>query len=149
MTQAEFDRLPTSAVLDRFDAGSRQTLGLFDLLLDGKPVFNCKTLELPWLNNANGISCIPEGFYEVVKRKSPAHGLCFHVKSIGKDQVEGREWILIHAGNYYTEIKGCILVGRLHTDINKDGLKDVSDSKATLKALLKVAPDKFIMQVMS
>lgn len=149
MTQAEFDQLPTSAVIDRFDLGSKQALGLFDLLVDGEPVFNCKTLELPWLNNKNKVSCIPEGFYEVVKRKSPAHGLCFHVKSIGKDQVEGREWILIHSGNYYTQILGCILVGRLHTDINKDGLKDVTSSKDTLQELLNVAPDQFIMQIMS
>ena len=40
---------------------SRSTIG--DMSIDGVPY--CKTLELPWRDNANNISCIPEGAYKV------------------------------------------------------------------------------------
>ena len=39
------------------------------LMLDG--VVLCHTIELPWRDNATGISCIPEGRYQLVKRYSP------------------------------------------------------------------------------
>lgn len=149
MTQEQFDQLATSCVIDRFDLGKKQTLGLLDLLVNGDPVFNCKTLELPWKDNALRISCIPEGFYLVEKHNSPTFGKCFIVKSIGKDQVEGRTWILIHPANFHTDLLGCIGVGRHHTDINGDGLRDVTHSKATLKEFLALAPDSFYLQIMN
>lgn len=147
MNQEQFDALDTSMVIERTDHHSKQTLGLLDFMLEGKAAFNCRTLELPWLNNQRRVSCIPIGFYEVIKRQSTKYGECFLIRSIGEDQVEGRDWILIHPGNYYTQILGCVLVGKRHIDINKDGLKDVTESKATMRKLLEVTPDKFYLQV--
>jgi len=35
----------------------------------------CKSLELPWRENATGISCIPAGHYTAKRRFSPEHRL--------------------------------------------------------------------------
>lgn len=105
-----------------------------------KPIFTCKTLELPWRDNQRMVSCIPEGEYMVHKRAG--HALRkythFHIQD-----VPNRTWILIHSGNYVWHVQGCVLVGDAHKDINKDGLKDVTNSKATLAILVDLLPDKF------
>lgn len=113
--------------------------------------FVCKTLELPWKGNQKDVSCIPEGFYDVVPRTSPKYGNHLHVTG-----VEGRSLILIHHGNYAgsmnpktgkPDIRGCILVGKAHVDLNGDGIKDVTSSKDTMKALMQVAPNGFVLEV--
>lgn len=126
------------ATIHRRDFESRQTLGEFCLEANGKTVFQCKTLELPWLNNQVQKSCIPAGKYQVVTRFSPKFKNHFHLLD-----VPGRTWILIHAGNYYTDILGCILVGETHTEINGDGFRDVTNSRETLRKLLQLAPEGF------
>lgn len=109
---------------------------------DGAIVYDCKTLELPDLNNAKRISCIPKGIYNVVKRNSPKYGNHFHVQN-----VPDRDMILIHSGNYFTHTLGCILVGKTHADINKDGYRDVTGSKQTLEELNKILPDEFELEI--
>lgn len=54
-----------------------------------------KTLELPWRDNKQRLSCIPKGTYKVVRRNSSKYGNHFHVTS-----VQNRSYILIHFGNY-------------------------------------------------
>ena len=62
------------------------------------------TIELPWKNNQAGVSCIPEGEYELVNRWSPKFGR--HLQILN---VPGRELILIHPANEaLRELKGCI-----------------------------------------
>lgn len=117
----------------------------------GELEFKCKTLELPYKDNERNISCIPEGFYDVVPRTSQKYGNHLHVTG-----VEGRSLILIHHGNYagspnprtgLPDIRGCILVGKAHVDITGDNIKEVTSSKATMKALMEVAPDGFVLEV--
>ena len=120
--------------IKRQESCEKQTLGA--LYHEGKEV--CKTLELPWLENQRRVSCIPKGTYKVVKRHSAKYKNHFHITD-----VENRDWILIHHGNYYTDILGCILVGKSHTDINGDGLLDVTSSVATMKQLNDLLPDEF------
>ena len=48
-----------------------------------------------------------------------------------------RSEILIHKGNYYTDILGCILIGSDLADINKDGLLDVTNSKNSVRRLME------------
>jgi hypothetical protein len=117
-----------------------QTPGV--LLIDGKEF--CKTLELRWLQNARSKSCIPEGTYTVVKRKGfPKRPYDhFHVTD-----VPGRDWILIHTGNYSRQILGCILVGDKHVDLDVDGLIDVSNSGKTLAKLYDLMPDEFKLTI--
>jgi len=124
--------------ITRQPSDAKQTLGEAVILKEGKNVFSCKTLELPWLNNLSQRSCIPKGQYRVRKRRSPKYGDHFHIQD-----VLGREFILIHQGNYHTQILGCILVGQTHTDINGDGYRDVTNSVVTLRALNKLLPNVF------
>ena len=120
-----------------------QTLGALVLTNDeGKKLFNCKTLELPWLNNKRNESCIPLGNYKVVARQSARYNKHYHIKD-----VPGRSFVLIHIGNYYTQTKGCILVGKSVSDINGDGYLDVTNSKSALQELLKLAPNGFDLEI--
>ena len=64
----------------------------------------CYTIELPWKDNDTGVSCIPLGRYELIKRYS----LKFH-HHLQLLDVPGRQCILIHpANNALMELKGCI-----------------------------------------
>ncbi|MBF6607763.1 MAG: hypothetical protein ITG00_03390 [Flavobacterium sp.] len=131
------------AILTRQSANSKQTIGTLELFAAcGQLLMSCKTLELPWLNNARQKSCIPKGNYKVVARTSPKYGLHFFVTN-----VPGRDMILIHHGNYHTDILGCILVGAAHTDINGDKLPDVTSSKVTMQKLTKLAPQGFELTI--
>lgn len=72
------------------------------LSLNGKHV--CYTIELPWLNNQQNISCIEEGSYFLNRCFSSKFG--WHL--ILKD-VQNRKFILIHpANNALEELRGCI-----------------------------------------
>ena len=127
------------AIIQREHYTDKQVTGTLTLFDGRKRVFTCKTLELPWRDNESNISCIPTGTYNAVKRVSEKYKHSYHVKSPDEDQVAGRAWILIHPGNYFTDIRGCILIGKEHTDINDDNYKDVSSSTTTVKKLLKLA----------
>jgi hypothetical protein len=131
------------AILKRTLSQDKQTLGTLELFDDAnKKLFECKTLELPWLNNKKQKSCIPKGTYKVVTRKSPKYGFHFHVTN-----VENRDMILIHSGNYFTDILGCILVGDSLKELNNDGYLDVVNSKTTLSKLVKIATNGFTLTV--
>ena len=125
---------------------AEQTLGFLFVKEGDDIVFTCCTLELPWLDNRRNISCIPEGEYTVLRRaghekRKYTH---FHVQD-----VPGRSWILIHTGNFNFHVQGCILVGKYHSDLNKDGLLDVVESTATLKKMVGLMPDKFTLKIRS
>lgn len=118
----------------------KQTEGVLYLRdKNGKLLFECVTLELPWKDNKNSISCIPAGSYKARFRyahESPSRSYDhIHIKN-----VPGRTWILIHTGNYNWHVKGCVLVGSAHRDINKDGLLDVINSKVTMNRLMHEIP---------
>ena len=134
----------TKLVIERFRtqvAPDKQTLGtLFVIDSKNKVTYKCFTLELPNLNNKQKVSCIPTGEYTVVKRNSPKYGDHFHILD-----VPNRSFILIHQGNYHTQIEGCVLVGKDLVDINKDGILDVTSSVNTMKDLYGVLPDKFTL----
>lgn len=117
----------------------------------GEEVFKCRTLELPWKENQRNISCIPEGCYDVVPRQSPKYGSHLHVT-----EVPNRSLILFHWGNYAgsmnpktgrSDIRGCILLGEKFIDLDGDGLADITNSRNTMKRLMKIAPDGFVLKV--
>ena len=73
-----------------------------DLYVDG--VLRCHSIELPWVANEVGMSCIPEGTYHLEKHVSEHLGNCLEVKNVPK-----RSAILIHpANNAKEELRGCI-----------------------------------------
>lgn len=131
-----------SLLIERYDHGSKQTLGRLFVMENSQSVYNCHTLELPWKNNAFQVSCIPPGTYKVVKRYSAKFKHHFHITD-----VQGRTYILIHSGNFYTDILGCVLVGKGLADINKDGLKDVTQSRNALADLLALMPNEFELKI--
>ena len=94
--------------------------------------FHCFTLELPWCDNKTNVSCIPEGTYRLLKHESPANGSCLLIEG-----VDGRSHIQIHSGNYTSQIKGCVLVGDSIKYLNSDYIPDVTNSRSTLKQLIR------------
>lgn len=128
----------TVVSLNRWDFFDEQTIG--NLMVEGEIL--CYTLELPWLENRRSISCIPIGDYEVKRRTSEKYGEHFHILD-----VPDRSHILIHHGNFNSQIKGCVLVGEELRDINIDGLPDVSNSRATMEVLLDRLPETFTLRI--
>lgn len=78
----------------------------------------------------------------MVTRESEKYGKHFYVKD-----VPGRDYILIHPGNFVSQTEGCILIGRNFTDLNGDGLRDVTDSKATMNMLYDLMTESFDLYI--
>lgn len=103
-------RIP-EVVIDRGPSGPEGTFGS----LTGPGGFSCKVCELPDRGNAPNFSRIPAGTYQCLPYKSPRFGRAYLVS-----QVEGRSYILTHAGNlagdtkrgYRSHSLGCILLGK-------------------------------------
>lgn len=136
------------AVILRTESSDKETIGHMSVFKDNDKVFECYTLELPWLNNQQRISCIPSGQYVARKRTSDRYGDHFHVLEESGEEVNGRSLILIHHGNYYKDTAGCILVGKTLSDINSDGYRDVTHSKDTMKRLNEIFEDEIELKVM-
>jgi hypothetical protein len=100
------------------------------------------TLELAWIGNKNGHSCIPTGFYECQKIVSPSLGECIEIKN-----VVGRTYIRIHKGNFTYQIKGCVLIGDSIKDINADGIPDVTNSSKTFDKMMSKLPESFLLEI--
>lgn len=115
-----------------------QTLGRMYFFQGAEELLGCALLELPDRENAFQVSRIPAKTYWVQPRESEKYGKHFHIKD-----VEDRTLILIHAGNYYTDTKGCQLPGTSFTDLNSDGYVDVRFSGRTLGRMLDLAPNGF------
>jgi len=138
MQQFEFDVL-----IQRKDFGLVQTIGDLTVYQDrAKPIFDCVTMELEEDCNAVRDDAIPKGTYKVVKRYSKKYGWHFHILDVPK-----RKLILIHNANYSFQLLGCIGVGEKIADINGDGLKDITSSRKTMKKLLEILPDEFILKI--
>lgn len=120
-----------SAILTRGIDDGVETLGsLVASRSDGQTLSEF-TLELPWKNNAQNISCIPKGVYHCSIK--PFHSTTqYEVLN-----VPGRAGIFIHVGNYYHDSMGCIILGQGKGDINHDGQTDVTSSVKAISALKK------------
>jgi len=99
--------------------------------------FQCFTLELPNKDNQKNISSIPNGEYEYFYRNSERNGEVLELLN-----VPGRTHIQIHAGNYISQIRGCILVGDGVKWLNYDKIPDVINSRNTLKQLVLKSESK-------
>lgn len=129
--------------LERYNYEDKQTTGkLFVYDDDNNLELSLFTLELPWKDNKRRVSCIPEGEYKVIKHISPKFGECLWVQD-----VPNRSEILVHRGNFHSQILGCVLAGLDLKDINKDGYKDVTSSVKAMKKLLKVVPSEFQLTI--
>ena len=133
-----------------YDKQTEGTLKVYDEGSD-EVMFECKTLELADRDTHQQVSCIPEGTYDAVPRYSEKYSNHLHVTD-----VPNRSLILIHWGNYagsmnpktgQPDIKGCILVGKSLTDINGDGIRDITSSKSTFNTLMKICPDGMTLTI--
>ncbi len=120
----------------------QQTLGKLYIFDGVEERYSCYTMELPDLGNVRRVSCIPVGTYKVVKRTSQKYGNHFHVLD-----VPNRDYILIHFGNYSRDTLGCILPGKTCTDIDGDGLRDVTSSKTTMRYLYGLLPNEWTLNI--
>jgi len=83
---------------------SHNDYGTFGVLIDETTPF-ALTLENPWLENRQRVSCIPSGVYWCYRKRSPRFGETFEVKDVPE-----RTDILFHPGNTRADTFGCILV---------------------------------------
>jgi hypothetical protein len=125
--------------INRLDYGPNSTLGHVLVYFGLTKVFECWSLELPWKDNQRKISCIPEGDYVCKHRGSFGH---FPYDHYQVQDVPGRDGILIHRGNFTSDIEGCILVGTSFKDLNRDGKTDLENSKITLQRLYEIIGDE-------
>jgi hypothetical protein len=65
------------------------------------------TIEKPWVDNQQNISCIPTGSYKLIRVDSPRFG----ANTWEVANVTGRSHILIHVANTSADVIGCIGLG--------------------------------------
>lgn len=117
--------------------------------------FSCDTLELVWLDNLRGLSCIKPDAYSAWVWHSPT----FNRNVVRLEDKHGRKDCLLHAGNWasvpadvdgdgvkeFSNIRGCTLVGRGFGELlRKDGKKQwgIKSSSPTLTALIDALRDR-------
>lgn len=125
----------------RFTKGFKSVIG--ELYIDDK--FFCYTLEREWLDNKRRVSCIPPGIYDCKPYSSEKYPSVTEITD-----VEGRDKILIHQGNFYWDIEGCILLGNSYKeDLKVKGKRTgaVYHSVKTLKRLFDKAGRSFKLEI--
>lgn len=119
-------------VLQRTNYLTTCTLGKLAVLGDDdQPIAEVCTLELPWLNNARGASCIPPGKYPIILQYSPA----FKRKLWELHNVPNRSEVKIHAANFVRQLKGCIAPCLSFADIDGDRITDGLNSAKALQMI--------------
>ena len=129
----------TSLILRREILSNKGVLGI---LQDPEGAEICRTLERPWQENEQNVSCIPCSTYKVVPYSSDKYPHAFEVL-----EVEGRTAILIHAGNYISHTQGCILVGKEWVFMGDPNQLAVASSKTTLRNLIELYPSGFQLEI--
>lgn len=105
------------------------------LLLNGEP--EASTLELPWKDNEQRVSCIPEGRYSLSRtiNRTTAGGLQI-VETYEVLDVPNRSGILFHIGNTVKDSNGCILIGNGYGYI--DEVPAIVGSRAGFNRLIEI-----------
>lgn len=140
-----------SAEIRRLTESDKQTLGKWISYKNEISFFECKTLELPYKNNDNKVSCIPADEYDCIKLETEEElkNSRLNYPHFWITPVKDRSGIKIHIINYFKQILGCVGVGKTHTDINGDGYRDLTYSRNTLKKLIKIMPKKFKLTILN
>lgn len=75
------------------------------------------TMERPWIQNMQAVSCIPEGVYRLDLRDSNVINRTTkgkYLKGWEVTNVPNRSLIMIHIANFPYQLMGCIAVGMKH-----------------------------------
>lgn len=125
------------------------TKGLWLVVDNLKVIYQCYSLELPWKDNKQNISCILTGGYKCTKEHSDepeGRGNYFRIHD-----VPGRTGVLAHKGNYaagvHVDTEGCILPGLYFKDINADGHIDIGGSTMAIEQLYALLPNEFMLYI--
>jgi hypothetical protein len=103
--------------------------GTNGVLSTGEGHIICYTIELPWRQNLRNRSCIPEGHYRIILRRSAKFN-----RHLMLSQVPNRSLILVHpANNAAKQLKGCIAPVSILTG---EGMGEAS--KAACEKLLQL-----------
>ncbi len=105
--------------ISRYHTGDVGTIGWAQLVRMANVIdilFACDTIELPWRNNHQSLSCIPAGSYPAHVTFSPH----FSAHLYELLNVPNRSDIRIHSGNFagdtqkgfHSDVTGCILLGK-------------------------------------
>jgi len=117
---------------------NRQTLGELYIVDDNdKTLFQCRTLELPYIDNKTDISCVPLGVYKCKLEYS--NRFKKHLWEL-KD-VPNRTECKLHSFNHFWESNGCISLGDSFADIDNDGWKDILNSTKTMVKFHNILKD--------
>ncbi len=130
---------PLQATLSRLYDYGKETVGK---LVYGD--FMCNTLELGYKANTTNISSIPKGTYKCVWSFSPK----FMRHTYELLNVPGRSGIRIHSSNLYSQLMGCVALGRGYDNLDGDGLPDILNSRATMKLFEeKLGRKEFLLEI--
>lgn len=131
--------------------------GTFSTLCDDNGNPFCVTVEPPWKNNQAGVSCVPEGTYELIPHESPRFGRCYALSApelgvtiFGKSQ---RTHILFHVANLASQLEGCIAPGECfgvlydkRTDANEWAVMSSGIAFDRLMAYLNNEPAQLVIR---
>ena len=123
-------------VVYRFEQTDKGTISA-NLINTGDDTFNQfgYNIELPWVDNRVGVSCIPTGFYNFRKI----------VRLDGSEAIEilnvpNRTHILVHSGNYMKDTEGCLLPNISYSYSRESKTPYGITSRTQVKQLLKALP---------
>lgn len=117
------------------------TLGVFTAVDENhNTIMECSVLELPWKDNTFQISCIPEGKYRVIERRTDKFKRHYHIQD-----VPNRTYILQHPGNFTRQIEGCQLPGDRFASLNNDKIPDILNTRSTLDKMLKLLGKEYTL----
>lgn len=130
------------ATLTRLQSNETITLGSLTVFNEIGGLFELSVVELPWNWNQQSRSCIPLGSYALKKHYSKNLGDCFLF-----DKVPNRTEVCIHSANYVHQLEGCLAPGLTFTDIDGDGIIDVTNSRQAMNALLEWGGAGFTLNI--
>jgi len=107
--------------------------GTFGVLMGPDGPF-AVTVELPWRNNEQRVSCIPVGTYTCKAVNSPKFKHTFEITG-----VPGRSHILFHKANTIADLLGCIGVAESFNPVN--GVPGVTESAKGMNEFMALQKD--------
>jgi hypothetical protein len=130
--------------LKREIISNKATLGS---LFNDKGLELAKSIEPPFMDNKQEISCIPFGVYKCKKDNTGKYRFWKVLN------VEGRDAIEMHVANFASELRGCIAFGQSwsfmsNPKTNKLELSVTSSGK-TFEKLKEILPDEFELTIVS
>ena len=141
--------------LKRYSYAATETEGVMELPTGER----LATIEPPWIPNPNGAkggqpfeSCIPDGMYTINPWARPDGSLVWIIvnPALGVYRQpsdlpapgEGRYLCLIHAGNWSTDVVGCVAPGIARLPMRNPKLNKIAQAVTSSKAAMRLINEK-------